>query len=164
MRLARTNLGAIDPRNDEAVARALLALQRAAYAVEAELLGDDRIPPLWESLDELRRAPLDWIGAFADGHLCGALGWSVQSDVIDIERVVVLPEAHRQGIGSALMRWTLALAGNRPTVVSTGRYNAPARALYERLDFEAVDELEVVPGLWVTRYRHGRSDVSPAIR
>lgn len=88
----------------------------------------------------------------------------MQSDVIDIERVVVLPEARRRGIGSALVRWTLALAGNRPTIVSTGRYNAPARALYERLDFEAVVELEVLPGLCVTKYRHERSDGSSAIR
>jgi hypothetical protein len=26
--------------------------------------------------------------------------------------------------------------------------------LYERLGFEAVSEVEVVPGLWVTNYRH----------
>ena len=38
---------------------ALLELQRAAHAVEAELPGDDRIPPLRESLAELAKRGAD---------------------------------------------------------------------------------------------------------
>ena len=47
---------------DEAIARSVLALQRESYAVEAELIGDDRIPQLTETLEELRAAGLDWLG------------------------------------------------------------------------------------------------------
>ena len=39
-----------DPASDPHYARILLDLQKAAYAVEAQLLGDDRIPPLKETL------------------------------------------------------------------------------------------------------------------
>ncbi|MEU8325548.1 hypothetical protein AB0C33_44875 [Nonomuraea sp. NPDC048881] len=35
-----------------------------AYAVEAVLIGDDRIPPLHEPLADLLPAPLTWVGAF----------------------------------------------------------------------------------------------------
>lgn len=44
--------------DDESVARALLEVQHAAYAVEAALTGDDRVPPLHEDGEALRRAPL----------------------------------------------------------------------------------------------------------
>jgi ribosomal protein S18 acetylase RimI-like enzyme len=122
--------------------------------VETELLGDDRIPPSRESLAELRRAPLSWLGALRDDRLVGAAGWSVEPDVLDIVRPVVSPEVHRRGVDSALVRRVLAIAGDRPTLVSTGRDNRPARALCERLGFTAIGETEVVPGPWVTGYRH----------
>lgn len=37
-----------DPATDPSFAAALLALQHAAYALEADLVGDDRLPPLLE--------------------------------------------------------------------------------------------------------------------
>ena len=39
----------------------LLALQHAAYAIEAELIGDDRIPPLHEDEAGLIAAGLSWL-------------------------------------------------------------------------------------------------------
>jgi len=48
---------------------ALLELQRAAHAVEAELPGDDRIPPLRESLAELGSAELTWLAVDRGGTL-----------------------------------------------------------------------------------------------
>jgi GNAT superfamily N-acetyltransferase len=136
----------------------LLAIQRAAYAVEAEIIGDDRIPTLTETLDELRARPLTWLGARdGDGILVGAVAWSETEDEIDIDRLVVAPKAHRRGAGRALVEEVLALAGSRRVVVSTGRANLPARTLYERLGFEQATEAEVIPGLWITGYaRAGR--------
>ncbi|YCK34165.1 hypothetical protein ACNF49_08735 [Actinomadura sp. ATCC 39365] len=51
----------------------LLDLQRAAYAVEAALIGDDRVPPLHEPLSDLLAAPLTWVGAFEGDALLGAI-------------------------------------------------------------------------------------------
>jgi hypothetical protein len=47
----------LDPR-ERALAQELLGLQRASYAVEAELIGFDGIPPLQEPLEALMAAPL----------------------------------------------------------------------------------------------------------
>ena len=142
----------IEPASDGHLARALLSVQREAYAVEASLIGDDRIPQLRETLDELRGAPLCWLGAFDNRQLVGAIARSEEREAVDIHRLVVSPAMHRRGVGTALVREVLALAGRRRTTVSTGRANLPARALYEGLGFASVDDREVIPGLWVTRY------------
>ena len=43
-------LGPLDPAGDAALAGDLLRLQHEAYAGEAALIGDDRIPPLREAV------------------------------------------------------------------------------------------------------------------
>ena len=73
---------------------------------------------------------------------------------VDIDRLVVRPDAHRRGVGSALVRDVLGRAAGRRTTVSTGRGNEPARRLYERLGFTHAGDDEVLAGLWVSRYVH----------
>jgi ribosomal protein S18 acetylase RimI-like enzyme len=46
----------------------------------------------------------------------------------------------------------LEQAAGRRVVMATGRANTPACRLYERAGFTAVEDVEVVAGLWVTRY------------
>lgn len=155
----------LQPASDGDLARALLLVQHAAYSVEAALIQDDRIPPLHEKLDELRGAPLLWLGAFSNARLVGAVAWDEDIDELDIDRLIVAPSAHRRGIGLALVREVLHRAGARRTIVSTGRANLPARALYERLGFSQVSDEQVIPGLWVTRYAHVPSEKpSPGLR
>jgi ribosomal protein S18 acetylase RimI-like enzyme len=144
----------VTPADDGDLARALLLVQHAAYAVEAALIGDDRIPPLHEDLDDLRTAPLLWLAAFAGGALVGAVAWTEDRAGVDIDRLVVAPDAHRQGVGSALVRAVLRRAAGRRVTVSTGRENTPARRLYERLGFTCAGAGEVISGLWVSRYVH----------
>lgn len=131
----------------------LLDLQRAAYQVEAEIIGDDRIPPLHETSEELLAQPLTWLAAFDDdGDLVGAVAWEETADEVDLNRLMVAPRAHRRGVGRALVKEVMARAGERRVVVSTGRDNTPARTLYERLGFTLTGEFEPVPGLWVVNY------------
>jgi GNAT superfamily N-acetyltransferase len=140
----------LTPGELTALASTLLRLQRRAYAVEAELIGDQRIPTLHESESELRAAGLDWLVAVEAEVLLGALGFTVSDGVVDIDRLVVEPAQHRRGIGRALVRAALAV-GDRSTV-STGRDNPPARRLYESLGFTHRVDREVVDGLWVSEY------------
>jgi ribosomal protein S18 acetylase RimI-like enzyme len=138
---------------DDPLGSPLLALQRASYAIEAELIKDDRIPPLHESLDDLRAQPLSWLGAMVEGdRLAGAVAWEETPAEVDINRLIVHPAVLRRGIGRTLVEEVMARAGERRIVVSTGRDNAPARALYERLGFGLRAEVEVIPGLWIAQY------------
>lgn len=140
------------PRDDIELASALQGIQRAAYAVEAGLIGDNRIPGLQESVEELQAAELLWLVASSNGNPVGAIAWSEDGDQLDIDRLIVAPEVHRRGVGSALIRHVMQRAGIRRISVSTGRDNVPAKTMYERLGFVRVDEVEVLPGLMVTNY------------
>ncbi|HEX6868642.1 MAG TPA: GNAT family N-acetyltransferase, partial [Candidatus Limnocylindrales bacterium] len=116
---------------DERLAHAVLDLQHASYAVEAALIGDDRIPPLTETLPELREARLEWLGVSDGVGLAGALAWSELPDrTVDIDRLVVAPRAFRRGVATALLDGLDDMYPGRRVRVSTGRGNVPAVTLY----------------------------------
>jgi GNAT superfamily N-acetyltransferase len=146
-------LSSPDPALDPYVAAMLLKLQREAYAIEARLIGDDRIPTLHED-DEALAAPRGrWCTAWHGVELLGAISWHEHGDHIDIDRVMVRPSALRRGIASALLSRVRDEARGRELVVSTGRDNSPAVALYAKHGFEAVADEQVPPGIWLTRFR-----------
>lgn len=141
------------PAHDLPLALELLDLQHRSYAIEARLIGDTRIPPLHESVDDLQQAALTWVGVRGtDRHVVGAIGFQESAECVDIDRLVVDPSALRRGIGRSLVSMVLDRAGRRRVTVSTGRDNSPARRLYEVLGFAGTGEEEVLPGLWVVRY------------
>lgn len=151
-----------DPAGDPRLAARLLAVQHAAYAIEARLIGDDRIPPLSEDVDALVGAGLDWLVATGDGAVLGALARTEDGGGIGIDRLVVDPAVARRGVGRALVAAVLADAGGRPVTVSTGRGNTPARCLYARAGFRETGEREVLPGLWVVDLVADRSPAAPS--
>jgi ribosomal protein S18 acetylase RimI-like enzyme len=146
-------LAAPDPALDPWFARELLRLQHDAYRLEAELVGDDRLPPLQDddvTLPAWRgRYLVSWRGV----ELVGAIAWRDLGDHLDIDRLMVAPAAHRQGVGTTLLQAMLDRADGRPVVVSTGRDNAPAVALYLRHGFAVERDEQVPPGLWITHLR-----------
>jgi ribosomal protein S18 acetylase RimI-like enzyme len=138
---------------DDGVTARILDLQRRAYAVEAGLIGSDDIPPLRETLDELRECGETFAGALVDGRLVGAVSWRLVGDTLDIHRLVVDPDWFRRGVGSTLVRAALAAAPSAErAIVQTGAQNGPATALYAAEGFEQLDEIEVAPGLRVARF------------
>lgn len=136
--------------SDPSTAAAVLQLQHAAYRVEADLIGSEAIPPLHESLEELVRAPLQWLGVLEPGGgIEAALAYTAVDGVIDIDRLMVSPTRFRRGYGAALV----AELGQRASItVSTGRANTPAHRFYVALGFERRHDEEVIPGLFVTHF------------
>jgi ribosomal protein S18 acetylase RimI-like enzyme len=136
---------------DDAVAQAVLALQRDAYAVEARIIGSDGIPALTETFDGLRGAGEEWLGVFDTDGLIGAVSWRALDDgTIDICRLFVAPRAFRRGVASALLDGLDDAFRDRSMIVSTGSANEPALELYRRRGFTTVRDREVIPGLFIT--------------
>ena len=136
---------------DRRQATEVLACQRAGYAVEAELLGFDGIPPLHEALDELMHCGERFLGSYDEEGLAGIVSWeSLPDGTVDICRLVVAPRAFRRGHATALLdELDRAEPAGRFTV-STGTANVPALALYRNRGFVPVGIREVAQGVTVT--------------
>ncbi len=142
----------IDPR-DEACARSLHAVQMLAYRQEAELLGASRFPPLQRTVDDLRLSAEQFLGAFLEGELVGALSVGIDDENrgMNIASLVVHPGYQRKGIGRELLIAAVAQHGAKGMTVQTGARNVPALALYHRFGFKeyrrwivGTDRLELV--------------------
>jgi ribosomal protein S18 acetylase RimI-like enzyme len=127
-----------------------LEIQHRAYRIEADLIGFDGIPPLHESLEELRESKETFLGYFVDDVLAGFVSYEIIGNTLDIGRLVVHPDYFRRGIGQALIA---ALDGFAPKlIVSTGAANQPARKLYENLGFSLLEEISLPVGVKIARY------------
>jgi ribosomal protein S18 acetylase RimI-like enzyme len=138
---------------DRTLAERLLTIQHAAYAVEAELIGFDGIPPLREDLDGLMSSTEHWLGRYDGTLLVGAIAYELSDDTVEIDRLVVDPAHARRGHGRALLDHLDRVAPRAVSLVSTGSANTPAVALYTSRGYAAVAELEVAPGISITQFR-----------
>jgi len=120
-----TRLGADD-------AGELLTVQRAAYVAES-MLYDQFLPPLRETLDEIRavlaREDVIVLGVREHGRLVGAV--RVMPDG-EVARLCVAPDRQGAGLGSTLLRAAIEAGG---TWLFTGDRSAPNLRLYERHGF-----------------------------
>jgi ribosomal protein S18 acetylase RimI-like enzyme len=129
----------------------VVACQRAGYAVEAELIGFQGIPPLYETVDELRVCGESFLGSYDEERLAGVVSWQRLVDgAVDICRLVVTPWAFRRGHATALLDALDAAEPADHTIVSTGTANRPALTLYRRRGFIPVANREIAPRVTVT--------------
>jgi ribosomal protein S18 acetylase RimI-like enzyme len=130
----------LDHREME-TARAIVALQKPAYSVEAALIGYDQMPGLIESAHDVTQLNLTMLGAFEDGQLAGILGYVRTDDLVDVDRVAVSITHFRRGIGRTLLD---ALHEREVTAkrfeVSTGAANPAAIALYGSAGYLVLSE------------------------
>ncbi len=127
--------------SDPDVARQIRDLQRAAYGVEAALIGYDQMPPLREEIAEIVALELVVLGIREADQLLGVLGYARIGDVVDIDRLAVEPARFRHGFGRRLLESLHEReADARRLLVSTGAANRPAIALYEAMGYQRTAE------------------------
>ncbi|MGE4553133.1 MAG: GNAT family N-acetyltransferase [Desulfovibrionaceae bacterium] len=132
-------------------AAAVLELQRLAYRAEAELYDNLAIPPLTQTLEDLRadyagRAVLKAVTG--EGRLVGSVRARLDGDVCRIGRLMVHPGFQGRGVGGRLLA---AIEARFPQAARyalfTGRRSLANLRFYERRGYARCAETPAGPGL-----------------
>jgi GNAT superfamily N-acetyltransferase len=126
----------------------ILALQKVAYLSEAKLYGDDSIPPLTQTLSELRESYSrnTILKAMEADRIVGSVNGRMSKGRCLVGRLMVHPEMQGKGVGTALMA---AIEAEFPQAEAfrlfTGELSARNIRLYERLGYRIYERKEI-PG------------------
>lgn len=128
---------------NEASAGEILTLQRAAYVTEAAAHNDFDLPPLTQTLDELRdellSAAVTALGVREHRRLIGAVRLRHKGRSVELGRLTVAPDRQGQGIGSFLLREAESTFAKAEELrLFTGEHSAANIRLYERSGYVEV--------------------------
>jgi GNAT superfamily N-acetyltransferase len=127
-------------------AAALLALQRLAYQSEAAIYNDYAIPPLRQTLEEMR-ADFDqqlFLKALLDSRLVGSVRAHMQGTTCLVGRLIVRPDVQRRGIGTRLLHAIEQRFGQaRRFELFTGHRSTGNIRLYQKLGYTIYRREEV---------------------
>ena len=126
-------------RADISDAAEILALQRIAYQSEAVIYDDWSIPPLTQTLNEIKKEfdELTFLKVRDSDRLIGSVRASMHDGACYVGRLIVHPAFQNKGLGTRLM---LAIETEFPSVrrfeLFTGSRSAGNIRLYERLGYQ----------------------------
>ena len=130
----------------EADLKAILVLQKLAYRSEAERYNDFSLPPLLQTLDEIRAdfARMTFFKATAGKRLVGSVRSYVKDGTCYIGRLIVHPDVQNQGIGTRLLQ-SLEQYFNiaQRFELFTGHKSEPALHLYHKLGYREFKRQEM---------------------
>lgn len=119
----------------------VLTVQRAAYVTEAQAHGDVALPPLTQTLDELRcelarSTCLAW-GYREAGRLIAAVRVELGEAVAELGRLAVVPDRQGSGLGTSLLVHAEEHLPARIAAIElfTGEHSAGNLRLYQRLGY-----------------------------
>jgi ribosomal protein S18 acetylase RimI-like enzyme len=125
----------------------ILDLQQKSYAIEANILGIQFLPPQQESLRDLQNTREEIFAMLDCNQYVGALFLENLADGKSINKLFVDPNYFRKGIGSKLVDYVIKLYPTQKFRVSTGENNKPALRLYDEFDFVLTDTKDLGEGL-----------------
>ena len=127
----------------------VLTLQRAAYVTEAQLYDDLRLPPLVQTLDEVRAELTDsrGLGLRLGPRLVGAVRTREDGGRVHVDRLTVAPDLQGRGLGSRLLSAAETGTGATEAALFTGHLSLGNLRLYERCGYAEERREDVRPGL-----------------
>jgi ribosomal protein S18 acetylase RimI-like enzyme len=129
-------------------AKDVLKLQIPAYRQEAALIGDDRLPPLTDTVRSLQTCGETFYGFYRNGKLRGVISCKVKGGVLDLHRLFVSPSDFRQGIAQKLFDFVQKNESRMTKMtVATAANNKPAIRFYEKNGFVQVKEQDTAEGI-----------------
>lgn len=131
----------------------LFTLQRACWAEEAVTSGSSSMPPLTETLADVRASLQEWQTwvVRSGGRLVGSVRARVSPDdpaVWQIGRLMVAPDLHRRGLGRALLAYAEGAAPPHPTTLwlNTGARSERKLRTYRKAGYRLVPGAGTFPG------------------
>jgi ribosomal protein S18 acetylase RimI-like enzyme len=124
----------------------ILALQKLAYLSEAQRYNDFDLPPLRQTLAEIRAdfARMTFFKTTAGERIAGSVRGYVKDGTCYIGRLIVHPDVQNRGIGARLMQ-TLEqhFSAARRFELFTGHESEPALHLYHKLGYREFKRQEM---------------------
>ena len=129
-----------------------LTLQRAAFVQEALIYDSVQMPPLTQTLDELRAELVDNLGCVAvdGGRVVGAVRARADGELLLIGRLAIAPDRQGEGLGSRLLEAVEQRGranGCREAELFTGSLSAANLRLYERCGYRETDRVQEDEGM-----------------
>lgn len=126
----------------------IFALQRLAYQSEAAIYPGCALPPLTETLEEVREdfARKTVLKATLDGRIIGAVRVGEQDGTCHISRLIVHPAHQNRGLGTRLMQAVEArFAQARRFELFTGHKSRRNLHLYAKLGYRVFKSVPRTP-------------------
>lgn len=120
----------------------LLTLRRAAFVTEAQLYDDPHIPPLTQTLAELRedlaRDDVVTIGAWEGHRMIGSVRVEIEGERATLGRLAVAPDKQARGIGTEMLFAVLPYLPEQTTEIwaFTGKDSKRNLAMYTKHGYE----------------------------
>ncbi|KTR93698.1 GCN5 family acetyltransferase [Microbacterium testaceum] len=123
----------------------VLTVQRAAFASEALIYGDPDMPPLTQTLEEVRAELVENLGcvAITDHRIVGAVRARRDGSLLLIGRLAIAPDQQGEGLGTLLLGAVEERgreAGATEAELFTGGLSEANQRLYEREGYHRSEE------------------------
>jgi GNAT superfamily N-acetyltransferase len=122
----------------------ILTIQRAAFVSEALIYGDPDMPPLVQTLEELRAELEDgdgWV-ARVGPRLVGVLRCRETDELLLIGRIAIAPDMQGSGIGRALLEAAERHSLAPEAELFTGSLSEANLRLYERCGYRITERVD----------------------
>jgi len=135
----------------------VLAVQKTAFAAEAQLVSNWKIPPLTQTIDELAenwRKGIMLKAVNEGGPIIGTVRGHMAPDGFYIGRLAVQPQWQGRGCGSALLEAMIARAEPNRLVLFTSTKSERNLRLYEKFGFTHFKKSTTatgVPLIWLEK-------------
>ena len=130
----------------------ILAVQKRAYQSEAQIYDDFALPPLLETVEDLRAqfASKLILKAVEDGQLVGSVRGREEGPTVHVERLIVRPDRQGRGLGARLLREIEArFPQARRFELFTGHKSLRNLHLYTKLGYREFKRVQVTDHLWL---------------
>jgi N-acetylglutamate synthase-like GNAT family acetyltransferase len=128
----------------------ILKLQKLAFQSQAKLYDDHSLPPLIQSLEDIKAdfKKQVFLKASIDGKIIGSVRAHMEQDTCFIERLVVHPDHQNHGLGTRLMNeMEKHFSDARSFELFTGHKSEKSIYFYQKLGYRIFRSEEIKEGL-----------------